>query len=96
MLEALGLAGDMTIYGERENVLVIREIDGKKSYTRVDMTTDELFRSPVYYLVQNDVVYIEPNASRINQSKANMKGIVLPILAIIISAATVVAIYTTR
>jgi len=96
ILEALGLAGDMTIYGERKNVLVIRESDGKKTYTRVDLTSDEIFDSPIYYLSQNDVVYIEPNASRLNQSKANLRGIVLPVTAILISAATVVAIYSTR
>lgn len=96
ILEALGLASDMTIYGERKNVLVIREKDGKKTYTRVDLTTDEIFDSPIYYLAQNDVVYVEPNASRMNQSKANLRGIVLPIVAILISAATVVAIYSTR
>jgi len=96
ILEALGLAGDMTIYGERKNVLIIREADGKKTYTRVDLTSDEIFDSPIYYLSQNDVVYIEPNASRMNQSKANLRGIVLPVIAILISAATVVAIYSTR
>lgn len=96
ILEALGLAGDMTIYGQRKNVLVIREKDGKKTYTRVDLTTDEVFDSPIYYLSQNDVIYVEPNASRMNQSKANLRGIVLPIVALLISAATVVAIYSTR
>ncbi len=88
ILEALGLAGDMTIFGERQNVLVIREQDGKKSYTRVDLTTDAVFKSPVYYLTQNDVVYIEPNGDRMNQSKSNLSQIALPIIGILISAGT--------
>jgi len=88
ILEALGLAGDMTIYGERQNVLVIREKDGKKTYTRIDLTTDEVFKSPVYYLSQNDVIYIEPNADRMNQSKSNLTQIALPIIAILLSAGT--------
>ncbi len=88
LLEALGLAGDMTIFGERENVLVIRERDGKKTYTRVDLTTDQVFKSSVYYLSQNDVVYVEPNGDRINQSKSNLTQIVLPVIAIILSAGT--------
>lgn len=88
ILEALGLAGDMTIFGQRQNVLVIRELDGKKTYTRIDLTTDEVFKSSVYYLSQNDVVYVEPNGDRMNQSKSNMSQIALPIIAILISAAT--------
>lgn len=88
ILEALGLAGDMTIFGERQNVLVIREKDGKKTYTRIDLTTDEIFNSDVYYLSQNDVVYVEPNGDRMNQSKSNLSQIALPIIAIILSAGT--------
>jgi len=88
ILEALGLAGDMTIFGERKNVLVIRERDGKKTYTRINLTTDEVFKSSVYYLSQNDVVYIEPNGDRMNQSKSNLTQIALPIIAILLSAGT--------
>ena len=94
ILEALGLAGDMTIFGERQNVLVIREQDGKKSYTRVDLTTDEVFKSPVYYLTQNDVLYIEPNGDRMNQSKSNLSAIALPIIGILLSAGTLAILIT--
>ena len=94
ILEALGLAGDMTIFGERQNVLVIREQDGKKSYTRVDLTTDEVFKSPVYYLTQNDVLYIEPNGDRMNQSKSNLSQIALPIIGILLSAGTLAILIT--
>ena len=68
ILEALGLSGDMTIQAERRNVLVIREVNGKKTYNRVNMTSEEVFNSPVYYLTQNDVVYVEPNNSRVKSS----------------------------
>lgn len=69
ILEALGLAGDMTIYGERDNVLVIREQDGKKQEFRLDLRKREAMNSPAYYLTQNDVVYVEPNGARIQNSK---------------------------
>ena len=68
IIEALGLAGDLTIQAERKNVLVIREENDKKTYTRVDLTSESVFNSPVYYLSQNDVIYIEPNKSRVKSS----------------------------
>ena len=73
ILEALGLAGDLTIQGERRNVLVIRENSGKKTYTRVDLTNEEVFSSPMYYLTQNDVIYVEPNDSRAKSSTVGAK-----------------------
>jgi polysaccharide export outer membrane protein len=90
LLEALGLAGDMTIFGERKNVLVIRDNDGKKSYTRVDMTKDDVFKSPVYYLSQNDVVYIEPNNSKVKQSKVSSTGLIFSVVGILLSATTLI------
>ena len=64
ILEAIGSAGDLTLYGQRNNVLVIREENGKKTYNRVDLTSEDIFNSPYYYLNQNDVVYVEPNNSK--------------------------------
>ena len=66
--EALSMAGDMTIYGQRENVLVIRENDGVKTYNYIDMTKADFINSPFYYLSQNDIVYVEPNKTRVNSS----------------------------
>lgn len=66
--EAIALSGDMTIYGKRQNVLVIRENNGKRTYNRVDMTQADFINSPYYYLNQNDIVYVEPNKTRINSS----------------------------
>jgi polysaccharide biosynthesis/export protein len=62
ILDALGLAGDMTIYGKRNNVLITRENNGKLEFVRLNLNTDEIFKSPYYYLQQNDVIYVEPNS----------------------------------
>lgn len=69
ILEAIGMAGDLTINGLRENVLVVREENGKRNFYRVNLLTEEVFNSPVYYLNQNDVVYVEPNQNKINTSR---------------------------
>lgn len=66
--EALALSGDMTIYGKRENILIIRENNGQRTYNRVDMTKADFLNSPYYFLNQNDIVYVEPNKTRINSS----------------------------
>lgn len=63
LLEAIGLAGDLRMSGERKNVKVIRDSSGVKTEYRIDLTTKEIFSSPAYYLQQNDVVYVEPNAA---------------------------------
>lgn len=61
VIEALGLAGDMTEYGKRENVLIIREKDGIRTTTRINLNNKEVLSSPYFYLQQNDVVYVEPD-----------------------------------
>jgi polysaccharide export outer membrane protein len=65
MLEALGLAGDLTLYGRRDNVLVIREKEGKREWARLDLTKPQVMSSPYYYLQQNDVVYIEATKKKL-------------------------------
>ncbi|WP_333889206.1 polysaccharide biosynthesis/export family protein [Sphingobacterium siyangense] len=69
ILEALGMAGDMTIRGVRSNVLLIREVNGQKTMHRLDLTKQETLNSPYYYMAQNDVLYVEPNKTQINNSK---------------------------
>lgn len=69
VLEALGMAGDLTINGVRKNVLVIREENGSKKEYRLDLTKREMLNSEAYYLAQNDVVYVEPNGARMQASK---------------------------
>ena len=64
ILEALGMAGDLTIYGKRKSVLLVREQAGKREYHRLDLTMGELLDSPYYTLQNNDVIYIEPSKGR--------------------------------
>ena len=68
LLEAIGMSGDLTIYGNRTNVLLIREKNGTKTMERIDLTKSDFLNSSAYYLSQNDVVYVEPNKTRINSS----------------------------
>ena len=68
LLEALSLAGDLTIYGKRKNILIVREKDGVKTMERIDITNSNFINSPFYYLSQNDVIYVEPNKTKINSS----------------------------
>ena len=66
------MAGDLTVYGKRENVLVQREENGKKTLYRVNLNSGyDLYASPVYYLQQNDIVYVEPNSMRARQATVN-------------------------
>jgi polysaccharide export outer membrane protein len=65
ILEALGIAGDLTIYGKRDNVLLIREENGKKIIRRIDLNSASILSSPYYYLKTNDIIYVEPNNSRV-------------------------------
>lgn len=69
--EALGLAGDMTIYGKRNNIIILREVDGKKEHEIIDLTSIKSLNSDYYYLKQNDVVYVSPNGAQIQSSKFN-------------------------
>lgn len=72
LLDVLGMAGDLTIYGKRENVLVIRKENGGETYYRVNLCDSKsLHASPAYYLRQNDMVYVEPNDVRARQSTLN-------------------------
>jgi polysaccharide biosynthesis/export protein len=65
LLEALGLAGDLTIYAKRDNILVIREEAGKRIVKRLNLNSTDLFTSPYYYLKPNDIVYVEPDKAKV-------------------------------
>lgn len=74
LLDALGLAGDLTIYGDRTNVKLVRDVNGEKKVVLLDLTKTDLLESSYFYLEQNDVVYVEPNdkkkkTSRYSQSE---------------------------
>lgn len=64
IFEALGSAGDLTIYGKRNNVLITREVEGKMEFARLNLNEESIFASPYYYVRQNDVIYVEPNVAR--------------------------------
>ncbi|EKB51312.1 polysaccharide biosynthesis/export family protein [Cecembia lonarensis] len=88
ILEALGLAGDMTAYGRRENVMIIREKDGVRTATRLNLNDKTILTSPYYYLQQNDVVYVEPYKTKSVQADTNPAQIA--IITSTISLATIV------
>lgn len=92
ILEALGLAGDLGVKGVRENVMVIRDFDGTKVYTRIDLTKKEAMSSPVYYLTQNDVVYVEPNQSAVTASSLDNRATIAISIASTLITATVILI----
>ncbi|MET2985097.1 polysaccharide biosynthesis/export family protein [Aureibaculum conchae] len=95
ILEALALAGDLTINAERKNVLVVREEGNKKTYNRVNLTSEEIFNSPMYYLTQNDVIYVTPNSSRIKGSNVGPStSATLTAISILITAAALVVSIT--
>lgn len=92
LLDALSAAGDLTEFGERGNVLVIREENGKQAYHRLNLADTNIFSSPYYYLQQNDVVYVEPNQIRIDNSKYNQNNAYkLTVISTIVSATSVIA-----
>jgi polysaccharide export outer membrane protein len=70
LFEALSMAGDLTIYGKRDNVKVIREKNGERTVYEVDLRAANIFDSPVYYLQQNDIIYVMPNKYRSNQTNS--------------------------
>lgn len=75
LMDAISMAGDLTIHGKRDGIMVIREDESKRTTYKVDIRSSALFDSPVYYLRQNDIVYIEPNTVRAGQSTLNENSI---------------------
>ena len=74
ILQAISMARDLTIYGERSNVSVIRERDGERVIYEIDLRNVDLFKSPAYYLQQNDIVYVQPNKYKERQSTVDNKS----------------------
>ena len=66
LIEAIAMAGDLKLTARRDNILVIRDVDGVKSYHRVDVTKADFINSPYYYMAQNDVVYVAPKYKTIS------------------------------
>lgn len=90
--EALGMAGDMSIFGRRDNVLVIREIEGKKIYKYLDLRDSDILNSDFYYLRQHDVVYVEPNKAQRQSSNFNRNASVyVSIASLLVSVLVVIS-----
>ncbi len=87
ILDAISGAGDLTPYGNRNNILIIREYDGRREYGRFDLQDRSYLNSPFYYLKQNDIIYVEPNkiATANTQNQASR---ILPWLSIVTSLTT--------
>ena len=91
VLDALAKAGDLTEYGLRDGVIVIREENGQKTYHRLNLNDAAVLSSPYFYLQQNDVVYVEPNKIRRENSKYNQNNAFkLSVISTIVSACSVV------
>lgn len=97
LLEALSISGDLNISGKRTNILVLRTEDGKQVPYRVDLTSaDNVYSSPAYYVKQNDMIYIEPNQVKANQSTANGNNYLTPTfwMSMFSFATTLVVLFT--
>lgn len=91
ILEAIGLAGDLTIFAKRDNVLLIREENGIKNIQRINLNNSDLLTSPYYYLKSNDIVYVEPNKARVRSGSTSMQ-----VMPLILSGLSFVAIIATK
>lgn len=95
LLEALSMAGDLTIYGRRDRVAVIREENGKRTILFHDLRSSEIFTSPCYYLQQNDIVYVEPNKAKAGQRDINQNNSVSVWLSAVSVLAAVASLLVT-
>lgn len=92
IFDALAAAGDLTEYGRRSTVLLLREENGQKSYHRLNLNDTAILESPYYYLKQNDIIYVEPNEIRQDNSKYNTyNSYKISVISTIVSACSVIA-----
>jgi len=94
LLEALALAGDLTIFARRDNVLLIRDENGKRIVKRIDLNSRSLFTSPYYFLKSNDIIYVEPNKSKIASTRQVTQW--LPVIFSFLSFAIIVVDHSDR
>lgn len=88
--EVLSLAGDLTIYGNRNNVMIIREESGMRNYARLDLTSRDVFNSPYYYLHKNDVIYVEPVKAKMLDTDSRIRTV--PLIATIVGGISTLGI----
>lgn len=78
VLDAISMAGDLTIFAKRKNIMLVRELNGKKQISRLDLTSTDLFQSTSLYLKQGDMIYIEPNKSKIaSNDQAQIRNVTI-------------------
>mgnify|MGYP000027233046 CR=1 FL=1 len=95
VLEALAMAGDMTVYGVRSEVAVTREVDGVRTIEYLDLTSTDIFNSPAFYLQQNDVVYVKPNKYKAQTGEISQnRNFYLSLVGTAISVATLIVTLT--
>lgn len=95
LLDALALAGDLTIYGQRNDVTVIREQNGQRTSAQLDLTSADVFSSPYYYLQQNDLVYVRPNKYKARSGEVDPnRSFYISLSSIAISLATLIVTLT--
>ncbi|SDX93355.1 polysaccharide export outer membrane protein [Lutibacter oricola] len=86
VVEALGLAGDLTIHGKRKEIQLIREQNGERKFVTLDLTSKKIFESPYFYLAQNDVIYVTPNKTKVNSSAVGTNtGVIISSISILLS-----------
>jgi len=83
--EAIGMAGDLSIHGKRNNILLIRSTEGKYKRVRLDLTDTSLFSSPYFYLAQNDIIYVEPNKAKVNSSAIGTTSSLIGVFSAVLS-----------
>ena len=90
LLDAIALAGDINLSGQRNNILVIREEGSKKMHYRVDLLSKNVFTSPVYYLQQNDVIFVQHNNARIQSASSNTNtNLIISITGLVVTVISV-------
>lgn len=90
LMEALGMAGDLTPFGKRDNVLVLREKNGERTMARINLNNRDVLNSPYFYLKQNDIVYVEPTKAK--AASVNPNKWVLPVtISAVLSLATILS-----
>ena len=92
VLEAIAMAKDLTIFGERDHVYVIREENGQRKSYQLDLRSADIFKSPAYYLKQNDVVYVQPNKIKAGNAKYSQNNAFkVTVVSTVVSAVSVIA-----
>jgi len=85
LLDALAEAGDLTIFGKRHNILIVRDFQGLKTFNRVDITKADFVNSPFYYLDQNDVIYVEERKAKIDASALPNLPLVVSVISFLVT-----------